>query len=205
MKAAAVMLNQKLGISIFEGLQMRSGRMNCMETMKLFQTLRDEKLLDTWTELLDWLVDDNRFDKKAGWSSGYVGVFTKMVKNFFLEYGAYYSYDTRKKLSFPEKPINSVTLLFAKGNGEARDLVRHIRNGITHGKTKLWKRNGEIYIQIKDYLSNSNEQTALFFFPLSCIMKVFECYKKIERKMMQADNKDTHIHAGKKKEKRLLA
>lgn len=48
---------------------------------KLFNTLVNESLIEDWANILDWLFDDERFSSERGWTRGYVGNFTKKVKN----------------------------------------------------------------------------------------------------------------------------
>ena len=47
---------------------------------KFFQSIVDYKLFDDWADTLDWLVDDNKFDEKNGWTSGYVGSLSKKIQ-----------------------------------------------------------------------------------------------------------------------------
>ena len=106
---------------------------------RLFNDLLSEGLIENWAGLLDWLFDDERFSSQRGWTSGYVGAFTKKVKRISKIGKGNYSYDSIKNLSFPNTKSSSIKMIHAKGDGEARDLVRHIRNGIAHGKTKISK------------------------------------------------------------------
>lgn len=155
----------------------------------LFATLRDEKLLSDWAELLDWLFDDGRFDKN-GWAN-YIGEFTKKADKLFDDLGVKYNRENGEKLAFCRTSDDAIALFFEK-KSRGRCLVRHIRNGIAHGRTVMQKINDELYIEIKDFKDSSMKtQTALFFFPLSYIMKIYDCYKKTEQQIQQKRLKES--------------
>ena len=159
----------------------------------VFQALRDEKQLNDWANLFDWLFDDDRFDERCGWTGGYIGAFTKKTKKLFENFGVNYNYASRKELTF-SRASNHTMAFFSKGDkeSEGRDLVRHIRNGIAHGRTVMQRINDELYIEIKDFKDSSMKtQTALFFFPLSYIMKIYDCYKKTEQQIQQKRLKES--------------
>ena len=147
---------------------------------RLFNDLVSEGLIENWAGLLDWLFDDERFSSQRGWTSGYVGAFTKKVKRISKIGKGNYSYDSIKNLSFPHTKSNSIKIIHAKGDGEARDLVRHIRNGIAHGKTKIAKPNSILHIEILDY-NKQNEQTAYIYVPISCIFDIYNIYLEVEK------------------------
>ena len=145
---------------------------------KLFGKLVDEGLYKDWPSILDWLFDDNRFQD---WSSGYVGALTKKIKRLpHIGKDTYY-YDYAKNLVFPTKStIHNVMIMMVKGDGEARDLIRHIRNGIAHGKTNVLKKNNELYIEIFDY-SKDNKQSAYLFIPINYINQIHSLYQQVKK------------------------
>lgn len=147
---------------------------------RLFNDLLSEGLIENWAGLLDWLFDDERFSSQRGWTSGYVGAFTKKVKRISKIGKGNYSYDSIKNLSFPNTKSSSIKMIHAKGDGEARDLVRHIRNGIAHGKTKISKPNSILHIEILDY-NKQSEQTAYIYVPISCIFDIYNIYLEVEK------------------------
>ena len=145
-----------------------------------FNDLATEGIIKNCAELLDWIFDDERFSSGRGWTSGYVGKFTKKVKKTLPVRKSNYSYDCIKNLSFPHGKPKSIKIIHAKGDSEARDFVRHIRNGIAHGKTNISKPKGELYIEILDY-NKSGEQTAYIYIPLSCIFNIYNTYSEVEK------------------------
>ena len=103
-----------------------------------FRVLVSNNLMNEWAKVLDWIFDDNRFSKEHGWTSGYVGSFTKKLKK--LE-GFEKGY-AQVKSDYLNYPIECKQLTFIanfSGESEARGIVRHIRNGIAHGKTSYKK------------------------------------------------------------------
>lgn len=125
---------------------------------KLFNTLVNESLIEDWANILDWLFDDERFSSERGWTRGYVGNFTKKVKKLSKIGKKNYSYEAVKNLSFPNSKSKTIQTIHSKGDGEGKDLVRHIRNGIAHGKTEITKSKGILHIKILDYNKKKNKQ-----------------------------------------------
>ena len=149
---------------------------------KIFHSLVSEGVFETWAELLDWLFDDNRFSKDDGWTSGYVGAFIKKVKRI-PNFGSHnYQYGPIKDLNIPQNAPNGLTIVHAKGDGESKDLVRHIRNGIAHGKTELSKPNGELHIKILDF-NNQGEQTAYMMMSITQLQLIYKAYAEVKKSM----------------------
>ncbi len=146
----------------------------------LFDGLVEEGLFNSWAKLLDWLFDDKRFSVDRGWTSGYVGTFIKKVKRIPNLGEKEYIYDSIKNINFSSCKSQGLMIAHTKGDGESRDFVRHIRNGIAHGKTRLLKPNGVLYIEILDY-NKSGEQTAYMFMPIDYIAKIYDIYKQVEK------------------------
>lgn len=155
---------------------------------KLFNGLVSEGVLTDWAEILDWLFDDERFSEGRGWTRGFIGSFTKKIKRLPNLGENNYFYNAAKDLHFPESAPTTLTIMHTKGDSESRDLIRHIRNGIAHGKTTLSKPNGELHIEIVDY-GKTKEQTAYMFMPVRYIFLIYEAYKQVEKSKNNAINK----------------
>lgn len=164
-----------------------------MTMSKLFHSLVSEGVFADWAELLDWLFDENRFPKEKGWTSGHVSAFTKRVKVKLGLKNANYTYDAACRISFPSNRPAEKTIMHSKGDGEARDLIRHIRNGIAHGKANLSKPNGELYIEIFDYNAQktSKTQTAYMFIPLESLFIICKTYLDAEKSFPSERKKRT--------------
>lgn len=163
---------------------------------KLFAELVSANLIKDWAGTLDWLFDDNRFDKDKGWNRGKVGAFTKKVKKQLGCGKNNYEYKLAKDVNFPKRSRRKKTVVHCRGDSEGRDLVRHIRNGIAHGKTEVRRNNDDLYIEIYDY-NRSNQQTAYIFIPVNDILVIHQCYAEIEQSMVTKSQ-----HGKKKKAKR---
>lgn len=148
---------------------------------KLFDGLVTEGLYYDWASLLDWMFDDEKF---SNWTSGYVGSLSKKIKKMPKLSKTNYIYDSAKNLPFDKKHNKrSIKILLAKGDGEAKDFIRHIRNGIAHGKTSIIKKGDVLYIEIVDY-SNSKKQkmqTAYIFMPISYISEIHKLYNDVKK------------------------
>ena len=160
-----------------------------------FNKLVDDKLIEKWADTLDWLFDDNKFSKDAGWNGGYVATFTKTVKHlpYFSEKN--YHYGKSKDITFPQigEKFCIPTFYIHKGECEGRDLVRHIRNGIAHGRTTFYKVKSELYIQICDFGKEGNKstsgQTAFLAMPMSYIPAIYKLY--VDREKVIKNTKKT--------------
>ncbi len=144
----------------------------------LFEKLVEEGIYSEWASLLDWLFDDKKF---TNWSSGYVGSLSKKIKRLNGFGKNNYIYDTYKNISYPgNSSRKSIKVVMTKGNGETKDLVRHIRNGIAHGNSTLIKNNGKLNIEIMDY-NTSGQQTAYIYIPIDYITKIHALFKEVEK------------------------
>lgn len=167
---------------------------------RFFKKLVDENLLSEWAVVLDWLFDDLKFSQERNWNRGYVGNYTKKLKE--LEYlsdkdgkTVYGKIDYK---DYPNQIKNSRKkqtpyIMMPKGTGFARDLIRHIRNGIAHGGTSIYKVKDKLYISIIDYSDDSKKpekQTAFLCFPLSYIVKFADIYNEVNKSIMNTKGKD---------------
>lgn len=147
---------------------------------KLFNNLVNEGLLNSWAEMLDWLFDDNRFSAEDGWTIGYVGAFIKKVKRMHNFKSNNYQYGAIKNLKFPSTDKREPIIIHSKGKGESRDLIRHIRNGIAHGRTKISRLKGELYIEIFDY-NKDGQRTAYIFISLGQLQLIYKAYTAVKK------------------------
>ena len=153
---------------------------------KFFSKLVDDQLIERWADTLDWLFDDNKFSESVGWNRGHVANFTKAVNRQLHFSEKNYHYGKNKDMVFPQngEEFCIPTSYMYKGESEGRDLVRHIRNGIAHGRTKFYKVKSELYIQICDFGKKGNEsasgQTAFLAIPMSYIPDIYKLYVKCE-------------------------
>lgn len=142
------------------------------------------------------LFDDNRFSIQNGWTSGYLCSFIKKVKkidNFKLNK---YEYGSKKNLKFNYNENEEFIFVHSKKDGEARDLVRHIRNGIAHGNVQFIRIKNKELLKIVDYGKNL-EQTAYIIISFEQLKSIYDVY--IEVKKSKENNRKNN---NKVKEKR---
>lgn len=161
-----------------------------------FSTLISQDLIQDWASTLDWLFDDNRFDSAKGWTSNRIGSFTKRVKRLPKVSTNRYTYEYAKYITFPAEGqnVDETTFYFTKSTSEGRDLIRHIRNGIAHGKTRCYKNvNKELYIEILDFgkegTKMANHQTAYFALPISMIPELHKVHSDIQSAFFDNERK----------------
>lgn len=153
---------------------------------KLFSSLVNYNLIKDWAEILDWLFDEEKFSSDRNWSSGHIGNFCKKVKK--LEY-LKYRYGSIKNIQefITENKNHQIQFIHSECNTQGRDIVRHLRNGIAHGRTKVERYNNELYIEIKDF-NNQNKQTAYIYIPINYISQIHKIYSEIEKGLKNDKN-----------------
>lgn len=146
---------------------------------KFFNQLQTYSLVTEWIDLLDWLLDDGRFSNNKIWDKSTKGQFTRSIKklpnisdkrNFIVE--------ANKDLQWNKRP-SKLFIQFQDGGSIGEDLIRHIRNGIAHGRTNIKPKDGSPWIEIKDY-NSQKQQTAHLFIPIDFIKELHKVYKRIE-------------------------
>ena len=160
---------------------------------RLFSALVSLDLIDTWAETLDWMFDDNKFPKSRRWNIGHVGSFTKKVKRLdnIKKDCIVCGNDASKiygKINKSKIKARDIFIVMNDNDCFGRNLIRHIRNGIAHGRTKIYKIKNIQYIEIMDFKDNSGDlekQTAYINIPLSYITKIHDIYINIEKKIIK--------------------
>ena len=160
---------------------------------KLFSSLVNYNLIKDWAEILDWLFDEEKFSSDRNWSSEDTKKFCKRVKDdLLLKKEQYYKYDSIKNIqeAINEDKNYQIKFIHSKGskiNSQGKDIVRHLRNGIAHGRTKVERYNNELYIEIKDF-NNQNKQTAYIYIPINYISQIHKIYSEIEKGLKNDKN-----------------
>lgn len=166
---------------------------------KFFSKLVSENLFEDWAQTLDWLFDDLKFSKTRNWNKGYVCKLTNNIKKLeYLSDNNRVRYGKIKNTDFPNQVKNSrqkhTPYIFMKeSEGFTKDLIRHIRNGIAHGQTKIFKVSDDLYIEIKDFSDKSmslEKQNAYIFIPIKYIVEIYKKYTNINSSIMNTKPKD---------------
>ena len=167
---------------------------------KFFNTLVSEKLIEEWAVTLDWLFDDRKFSKERNWNGGYTASYTKKIKTlrYLSDKEKRVKYQKCECTDFPNQSKNQKKkrlpyILMFNSDGFARDIVRHIRNGIAHGESNISTIKSELFIEIIDYSDKTKsleKQTAYLFLPLSYITQFCKIYEDINKSIMNTTKKD---------------
>lgn len=155
--------------------------------MKLFSALLEKGEFLHYAKTLDWLLNDNKFSRSA-WDQQKVQQLTKSIykiKGFSRER---LTYGSKKKLTFPKRGeyLNHQPFTFyvARGESIAKDLIRHIRNGIAHGNINLYDIKGNLIVELLDFgkeSKQSDRQTAYMVFPLNFLNDIHSLYQEKDR------------------------
>lgn len=156
---------------------------------KLFSSLVNYNLIKDWAEILDWLFDEEKFSSDRNWSSEDTRKFGKKVKDYLLLKKAIYKHDSIKNIQkfITENKNHQIQFIYYRCDSQGRDIVRHLRNGIAHGRTKVERYNNELYIEIKDF-NNQNKQTAYIYIPINYISQIHKIYSEIEKGLKNDKN-----------------
>lgn len=152
--------------------------------MKLFSALLRNGEFSHYADTLDWLLSDNKFNKTV-WEQHKVKQLTKSIykiKGFSRDR---LFYGSKKTLNFPKRGeyLNHQPFTFyvARGESIAKDLIRHIRNGIAHGNITLYDIKGNLIVELLDFGKESKQsdgQTAYMVFPLYFLKRIYSLYKQ---------------------------
>ena len=153
----------------------------------VFTNKEDQK----WCEVLNWLLSEERF-KAEIWKQNNGSLKTeftnrlKQMEPINKNFHKYKSKDFQQHIPQKPKSKRSIYVIFTsayvnkKKLGGGESLLKHIRNGIAHGNVDIiGNKNQEQYIEIKDYKADG-EQTAYIYFPLNCIVEIYDLYKELE-------------------------
>jgi hypothetical protein len=155
--------------------------------MRFFSVLVSKSLFKEYADALDWILCDGKFDKSIWDNKNRVQAFTKAIHHLNGFSDSSLIYDAKKNIVFPARGSykkHTVPVLYmAKGESEARDLVRHIRNGIAHGNIEIYEVDGRLTAEIIDFGKEENQtsgQTAYLLIPLEYLNDIFTVYRQKE-------------------------
>ncbi|NLF84463.1 MAG: hypothetical protein GX568_10875 [Candidatus Gastranaerophilales bacterium] len=154
---------------------------------RFFEDLSTYKLFNGWANILDWILDDDRFPQTLGWTPGKKRMFTTRSRKLFGE-GMLVT-GANKDLQWDSLDDKSPFVQMTTDGSEGQSLIRHIRNGIAHGNVEITKRGSTLWIYICDYKDNPRIQTAFISFPMDYIIQLHRIYSEIERGIKNDKNK----------------
>ena len=157
-----------------------------------FTDLVNEKLIDDICIILDWLFDEGKFPENRKWNPGYVSSYSKKVKKLITN-GGTFDYNSKRKMRYLNNREECPCVYISGSDSLARDLIRHIRNGIAHGRCELYKAGKYRFIEIYDYSDSSGnpeKQTAYLNVPIGFLLALHETYTNMEKSIRNTKKKD---------------
>ncbi len=132
--------------------------------------------LDRYANALDWFFSEDKF--KDNWDKTKAGQFTNQLKTrlSLLDESNGYQYKNVNPFATDDTPSPVIQHLSNKSEG--KDFVKHIRNGIAHGRAYIKFQNLIEYIILTDY-NIQNVQTAFMYMPLEYLLIIHEVYKSV--------------------------
>lgn len=149
--------------------------------MNFFRDIVSKNLIEEWAELLDWFFDDYKFEDKSIWTRSKVTKFTNRVKKILEKNNIEFRHFKIKDLEKPSNSYKKYYIYITGDNSKGKELVRHIRNGIAHGKVKTLKNKNTLCIKIEDNNNNSKKNTAYLYFPIFIIGEIYKIYKETRK------------------------
>ena len=156
-----------------------------------FTKINESKSYPELAETLDWLFDEDKFSDEKGWKDSKSGKNTSINKNrrytnkikkldyisLNKNYFTCAQKDIKNKLPKTEEEIY---LVFTKKESKCQSLIRHIRNGIAHGRATVYSNKGNSYVRIED-IGTENMLSAYINIPLEYIIKLHNLYIETEK------------------------
>ena len=139
-----------------------------------------------WIRFFDWLLDDDKF---VNWSGIKLRQYVDEYKNLSDVAQGLFIYD-KKAVANPSKydrkrnRARKSIIIMVKGQGQAKDIIRHIRNSIFHGRAVLCTRNSIRCVELTDYGKHGDKnekggQTAYMLLPVDLLNKLFKIYERL--------------------------
>ena len=151
-----------------------------------FTYLSKHGMMDEWAPALDWYLSNEHFEAEK-WKN-YISVFTKRIKKIDSLNNIDIKYGPEGSLSFPARRPNSTKVILeqTRRNKDSigKDFVRHIRNGMAHGRTRFLTIGQKEYIEIKDYKDDlQQKQSAYILAPKECLLEIYKIYSELKVKV----------------------
>lgn len=146
----------------------------------LFRKLYDMGLMDKYIDVIDWLMDDNKFLPERGWSRGKVACFTRRVKKYLDSIDCDYEYGI-KNIKVYDKPECKIVKMVS-ADSEGKSLIKHIRNSIAHSHMSLYYVGKDIYFSLYDEkkVNEAMSIRAFISLPFECIKEFYNIYNEIK-------------------------
>lgn len=162
-----------------------------MKKNSFFYDFFKEYRISDWIEIMDWIFDDNKFASEFGWEKGKLQKLTSAIKELDAVRNGVFVYNKRSEVSpgdynRKKNRRKKSIIIMVTGQGVSRDLIRHIRNGIAHGRAQLCTRNGCRHLEIIDYGKFGEKiersgQTAYILIPVYSIRELYDAYNRIQQ------------------------
>ena len=152
-------------------------------------TLTDKSLIPTWwVTNLDWIFDDEKFEKTLGWTKGPRRTLTNYIKKNVSNISVI------KKGDEILAPKEGAYAIFTSDECVCVSFMRHIRNSIAHSNATIVTSKKPKYIRFKDYSNNTRKiQTADIMISMDLLMGIQQKYaslKNIPEKYLPQDSKE---------------
>lgn len=136
---------------------------------KIFSTLVNYGLIDDYAEIIDWLQEDSKFEK---WDKNRKSSLTKKIKNYIRT----------NKIVLEEKEITNIPkrecIYIRSNNSWSVDLLKKIRNIISHQNAKICKQKKEYYIS---GIYKKNNVEIVLNVPLIFLKECHKLFKKTSK------------------------
>lgn len=131
---------------------------------EFFQKIKNNENIIGIILTIDLLFDEQKFDNK--WNASCTKKLTRRLKELI---------NTNDKFQIKE----ALGVYESNDDKNAKNMLRHMRNGIAHGRAKIFKKRGKYFVEIYDIYKG--KQTAYIVVELDNFLKIYGSFENIEK------------------------
>ncbi len=140
----------------------------------LVSYLIKHKLIDEYGIIIDWILDDNKFDNLY-WNQRKTIKFTNQFKKYCNIHSIDYKNNVKNIID------NDTIHIYIIDKQNIKDVIRHIRNAIAHKKVIINKNKNKYYLKIIS--SSRNKIMSNMYIDLELLKYLYNTYKSLKKEV----------------------
>lgn len=143
--------------------------------------LTKKGLINDYSKVIDWLLDDNKFDSKY-WNSNKTKKFTNLFKKYCVSNNIEYKNNCKNIIK-----QNNKYYIYIYENNNIIDVIRNIRNSIAHHKASIMRRENDFYIRIIS--TSKNIIKSSMYIKLDFLLFLYNTYIDLKKEKYEINYK----------------
>lgn len=135
-------------------------------------------LLNEHAESISWFLSE-KWRALSSWKRGDKRKLANQFKKIPGFRKDHFSYGSEVDFATTRRD-NAPVIAMKKGDGQAMDWIRHLRNAIAHGNVELYFNDGQPLIEGKDF-NQRGGQSAYFAIPLSYLNEIVAVFNRLTK------------------------